>query len=447
MVLIGTILLVLPVGALVRAHTLEVGPGKPFARIEEANRNARSGDVILVYPQAHSRPYKQVAVQVNTPGLVFRAVPADGERWVKVSGKGFNYSGRGQVPRAIFQFNRSADGCVLEGFDLEGAHGESHNAAGVRINRANHVTIRNSNIHHNDMGIKTGGRFDRGSGGNQLIEYCRIHHNGSMKKPGHSHNLYLGGTSVTLRFCEAFNSLVGQNLKSRAHYTRVEYCYLHDSANRELDLVDSASTAAPGSHAVLIGNVIVKASRVKGNAGVIHFGQDNGHEHDGTLFLVHNTIVTPYRAPVINLSAAKAKVHLSGNIICDLGAGRKGQVLVAPRHGARLKHVKGSHNWFSKGFSLPSGIGLDSLNNSLFANASRLFVDPRRHDYRIAGSPSGIIGAGQPLSRIVIPPVPGARQTDEGVALLTAQYLHPANREERHWKSPPDLGAYGTSLR
>jgi hypothetical protein len=34
------------------AATLEVGPGKPFARIEDANARAQAGDVILVYPRA-----------------------------------------------------------------------------------------------------------------------------------------------------------------------------------------------------------------------------------------------------------------------------------------------------------------------------------------------------------------------------------------------------------
>jgi hypothetical protein len=38
------------------ADTLEVGPGKRFSRIEEANAQARSGDVILVHPRAGGQP-------------------------------------------------------------------------------------------------------------------------------------------------------------------------------------------------------------------------------------------------------------------------------------------------------------------------------------------------------------------------------------------------------
>ena len=38
------------------AATWEVGPGKPFSRIEEAAAKAQAGDVILVYPRAGGKP-------------------------------------------------------------------------------------------------------------------------------------------------------------------------------------------------------------------------------------------------------------------------------------------------------------------------------------------------------------------------------------------------------
>ena len=51
-----------------------------------------------------------------------------------------------------------------------------------------------------------------------------------------------------MRGCEVHSSLTGHNVKSRAHRTVVEACYIHDSANREFDLVDDkAYTALAGS--------------------------------------------------------------------------------------------------------------------------------------------------------------------------------------------------------
>ncbi len=345
------------------ADTLEVGPGKRFARIEEANAQARSGDVILVYPRAGGQPYEQTAVYVRQARLTFRGVPGEGSRWVRIDGSGFDYSGAGSTPRAIFQFNAGTDDCVLEGFELSGAHNDSHNGAGVRINQANNVTVRHCSIHHNDMGIMSGGDGSLERGANQLIEFCEIHHNGAAADPGYNHNLYLGGTSVTLRACEVHSSLTGHNVKSRAHHNRVEYCYIHGSANREFDLVDAADTTHPDSHAVLLGNIIVKDPNCGGNRGVIHFGQDGGKEHDGTLHLAFNTIVTAFISPVVDLSAPKAKAQLTGNLVWDADRRQNGQQLIAVRAGASLNNVSGKHNRLGGMFAAIEGTAFGPATN------------------------------------------------------------------------------------
>ena len=191
--------------------------------------------------------------------------PALGSQWVKLSGKGGDQSGRGSRPRAIFQFNDTANHCVLEGFELFGAHNASHNGSGVRINQASYVTVRNCSIHDNDMGIMSNGDGTTNAAANQRIECCVIHHNGDLGDPGYNHNLYLGGTSVTVRFCEIHSSLTGQNFKSRAHFNRIEYCYVHDSANRDFDLVDSRDptkgiTRSPGAPRFADGYVLLMAA-------------------------------------------------------------------------------------------------------------------------------------------------------------------------------------------
>src|SRR5262249_28357686 len=61
------------------------------------------------------------------------------------------------------------------------------------------------------------------------------------------------------------------------------------------------------SDSVLLGNIIRKAPKMSGNKTVIHFGKDGKADHTGTIFLVHNTITTPYKSPVVDLSAPGAK--------------------------------------------------------------------------------------------------------------------------------------------
>lgn len=232
---------------LLLATTLVVGPSAKFKRLEDAVAAAVEGDRIEVL----SGDYPRTALLVKKR-LTLVAVGR-----VVLDGTGFDYSGVGSTPRAIVQI--AADGVTLDGFELRGAHNASHNGAGVRIDAGRNATIRNCEIHGNDMGVMSNGRpGDPHAGEGQTIERCHIHRNGDFGEPGQNHNLYLGGTSVMLRFCEIDHSLTGHNLKSRAHRTRVEYCWIHDSANREMDFVEAWDTERPGSDADVVGCVVTK---------------------------------------------------------------------------------------------------------------------------------------------------------------------------------------------
>ena len=289
------------------AATLDVGTSRRFSRIEEALAKATPGDVIVVYPGE----YTKTALLVKTPMLTLKAAAEK----VTLDGEGFNYSGRGSVPRAIIQFEPTASDCTLEGFVLLNASNESFNGAGVRINQANNITLRNCIIQKNEMGIMSNGSVQANTGTNQLIEGCLISDNGTAKQPGYNHNLYLGGTSVTVRKCEIARSVTGHNVKSRAYITRVEHCYVHDSANREFDLVDGkGNTDVLNSDAYLVENKIHKSDTCTGNRNVIHFGKDGDAHHNGTLYLVRNQIRSQYVSPIVDISDGKG-VHFLENII------------------------------------------------------------------------------------------------------------------------------------
>ena len=423
------------------AATLQVGPGKHFARIEDANNAARPGDIILVHPRQDGKPYDKTAIYVRQPRLTFRAVPAKGETWVPISGRGFDYSGRGSTPRAIFQFNPGTENCLLDGFELTDAHNNSHNGAGVRINQANHVTIRNCNIHDNDMGIMSGGDGTQKRAVDQRIEHCRLHHNGNHEDPGYNHNLYLGGTSVALRFCEIHHSLTGHNVKSRTHHTRVEYCYVHDSANREFDLVDAADTEQPESHAVILGCIVVKNPQAKGNRTVLHFGQDGDRGHDGTVTLAFNTIVTPFISPIVELSTLKAKAQLVGNLVTDGGQRQANQQIVRVRNGAKLENVGGQYNVFSGHFSPQPGATFDPKMNMFRRFKEPLFVAPKEHNYRLRPKMVASLTVRMPGTKLALPRFPEA-EGDIFEAPLASQYVHPAAKAKRGLEPPLTVGAH-----
>ncbi len=330
----------------IQAAILQTGSGREFSTIQSAVNAALPGDIIKVWPLSAGKAYRCVAILVRKPRLTIEA--AQPGQYVKINGNRLNYSGRGRIARAIFQFNPSASGCILRGFELTGAHNRSCNGAGVRINAANHVTIQNCYIHNNDMGIMSNGSLARGTGADQIIERCRITRNGSWLQAGYNHNLYLGGTSVLVRGCDISHSLTGHDLKSRAHITDVEYCYIHDSANRELDLVDKrGNTDAPQSNALVLGCLIVKKNAITGNHEVINFGRDGKANHSGTLYLVHDTIRTPYPTAVVTLSAAGARLVLLDN---NFVTSQHRATLIIARNGGRMDNIRGTGNIFATAY-------------------------------------------------------------------------------------------------
>jgi hypothetical protein len=435
------VLTLLAIGSVSSAANLEVGPGKPFARIEDANAKAQPGDVILVYPLPGHRQYEKSAVFVRQKNLTFRGVAAEGKAQVAINGHGFDYSGAGSTPRAIFQFNAGADHCTLEGFELVGAHNTSHNGAGVRINQANHVTVRNCSIHGNDMGIMSNGDGTLARGVDQRIERCAIFRNGDPGEPGQNHNLYLGGTSATLRFCDVHHSLTGHNVKSRAHYTRVEYCYIHHSANREFDLVDAAETIRPESDAVLLASIIAKDAKCPGNHGVIHFGQDGGRGHNGTLYLAFNTIVTPFISPVVDLSTLGAKARISGNIFSCGGTKQAGQKVAAVRNGANIQSVEGQQNWICGDFSAAE-TKVAAASNHFERQSTDLFIDARDNNYRLIPAAARRMRIASAAALLELPKVPGMADT-EALPPFTWQYHHPAGGEKRREQEQAIAGALG----
>ncbi len=294
---------------------LSVGVGQEYATIQEAYDIAQPGDSIDVYPSPEGQPYKNVAILVRKPEIVFRAIQARGVGII-IDGKDVNYSGEDGTPRAIFQLDPEADGCRLEGFALMNAHNASHNGAGVRINGANNVTVTGCEISGCDMGIMSNGKAGEAIG--QRIVNCQIERNGCIDEPGYSHNLYLGGESVMVFNCSISQSLAGHNLKSRARFNWIEACQISRSANRELDIVDDGEmTGRPGADAVVIGCTITKDETCTGNRGVIHFGQDIGGTRAGTLYLINCTISTPFETLPVIMSSPSAKAYVANCLFVD----------------------------------------------------------------------------------------------------------------------------------
>ena len=405
-----------------------VGPGYSYSTINAAYAAADPGDTILVYPQAGDVPYSQPALQIYKDNISFIGQAPNGER-VKLDGFGYNYTGAGSTPRAVFQFNAGADGGLVENFEISNCTNSDFNAAAVRISYAHNITVRNCDVHDCDNGF-----MSNGGASNQLIENCLVYNNGNIGHYGYNHNFYVAGDSLTIRNCNIYSPTTGHNIKSRAHLSIIEGCYIHDSRNRELDLVDGdGDTTTPGSHALIKGCTIVKSPSPE-NKGFINFGQDGGNNHDGTLYIINSTLVTPFTAPVVTISAPDAGVCFQNTLVVDPTGNTANQVLVAISGGASMTNSSGASLWLSYGLNTPAG---GSFTNTTIA--ARYYVPPfsdtPNGDYHLDSSVTDIVDAGQTIDDRNLPTPFRLRPALEPETLTQ-------NAQPRFFQNAPDLGSF-----
>lgn len=288
------------------ATTYQVGAARAYKALANLP-SLMPGDVVEIDGGTYHEVKRWTDAGTAAAPIVVRGV--GGARPI-VDASGLTVDGVLPNPRAVFQIE--AAWVTVENLELVGAR-NGNNGAGVRVtgSGANHVTLRNLKIDNNDMGVMSDGNDDL------LIDSCEIASNGTATYSGYSHNLYLGGQTTTIRFSYIHDSLYGQNVKSRGHYTQLLYNYISDSQDGEVGLVDAAETATANSNALLLGNVIVSKPRQAGwNSGrFVWFGQDGGGAHTGTLYAIHNTFVAgDARIYFLQSNVAGASIVADSNI-------------------------------------------------------------------------------------------------------------------------------------
>jgi hypothetical protein len=375
-------ILLLLLAAALPAAVYEVGAGKAHASLA-ALPGLSPGDEVRIFPGTYAEVRRWTVAGTAAAPITIRGVGATRPLF---DATGKDVSGSSPNPRAVFQIEASH--VVVEHLEFANAR-NGNNGAGVRITgTVSDVTVRDCRIRDNDMGMMSDG-CDA-----VLIDGCEIDHNGTASFSGFSHNLYLGGTGITIRGCSIHDALYGQNVKSRAHFMALLYNRIADSQDGEVGLVDAADTATAQSNAVLIGNVIRSKDRGGAwNSGrFILFGAESGFAHNGTLVAVNNTCIAG-TASIIFLASNRAEAGIIAS----------NNVFVGSTHlTSAAGTLSGAGNWAPGGATIPAGFSLTTTG------ASPGFVDPVS-DLRLAsGSPC--IGAG----------VPGTTYRDGTGAVLAA---------------------------
>ncbi|HYF49783.1 MAG TPA: PKD domain-containing protein [Planctomycetota bacterium] len=391
------------------AATYQVGSGKPYATLASLP-SLSPGDIVEVYSGTYNEVKRWTTAGTSAAPITIRGMGAT-KPVIDATGKTVN--GSLPNPRAVFQIEASY--VVIENFELRNARNGS-NGAGIRVttfgSTTTNVTVRNCKVTSCDMGI-VGDSYD-----NLLVESCEVFGNGSSQRSGFTHNFYLGGNRSTVRYCHIYGSTHGLNFKTRGHYTELLYNYIADSQDGEVDLVDDTMTESANSHALMIGNIIVSKPRLSGfnSARFIHFGQDSGMDHRGTLYAFNNTFVAgDSRIWFLSSNAASSSIVARNNIFfgsTNLGDGA----------------ISGSNNWVPSGMSVPSGFAAASGSAPGFVNAGA-------RDFHLAStSPCRNLGT----SSLTYLDGTGASRT----GTPTREYVHPLGSAARASDGQLDLGAY-----
>ncbi|MEO6907750.1 MAG: right-handed parallel beta-helix repeat-containing protein [Abditibacteriaceae bacterium] len=274
------LLLLLALCRVSHAATYHVGAQRDIKTLSAISTRLLPGDVVDIDPGVYHEVLKLLANGTADAPIIIRGI---GTARPIFDAQDMNVSGRGPIPRAIFQIE--GEYLVIEHLEFKNAR-NGENAAGIRLLHSTNATIRDCAISNCDMGI-FGDDLQTAT-----IENCDVGFNSTKIHNGYAHNFYMSGNRVVVRGCRIHDCPFGQNFKSRAHYNELWYNVISNSNEGEVGIVDGkGDTDRPNSNSLLVGNVIVSPPNRTGNHWkFVLFGSELGNAHNGTLFLFHNIL-------------------------------------------------------------------------------------------------------------------------------------------------------------
>ena len=343
------------------------------------------GDVIEVDPGTYTDYCQLTASGTAQAPITVRGVA--GARPV-FDATGVDLSGSGSVPRAIFQLT-NASYWVFEHLELKNAaNTNGMNGAAFRVTGGGDLVVRDCSIHDNQDGAMSDGPSTI------TLEANDIFHNGA--NDGQSHNLYLQGDTVRLVGNHIHDSVGGQNVKLRTRYVELVANVIENAGNYEIDLIQGPYTSMPNANAVLIGNVLVRATSANNNSQTILFGTDNPNDttpsRNGALYALGNTFVLRnasnqlFHVLTSPSPPAATHVYLYNNIIHSTVAGAQ-----LTSDAGTQGYTTGANNFITTGIG-----GVPAALTGTLAGADPGFAGS--DDYHLAaGSPAIDAANGPPM--------------------------------------------------
>ncbi len=254
-----------------------------IAKIE----GAAPGDEVVIAPGTYQfRLYLEGEGTVDQP-IVIRAQDPDNRPVWDLDGQVTadwpgSYGG-GDNSRAIWQITGSY--YEILGIVFQNGTDGVGDGAGMRFKFSKHVTLRDCLFQFNDNGIQ-------GAGADTVVEFCEFNRNGKPDSAEGSHNFYIHGGTITVRYSYIHDPLRSQNLHIRANRSVFEYNWVARAASYMGDMMPCTMDPCDTEHTMLLrGNVFLRGTPANDGQVFVMYNDQHDLGVSFHLTMVNNTII------------------------------------------------------------------------------------------------------------------------------------------------------------
>jgi hypothetical protein len=371
------------------AAIINVTTNDNYTKIESAN----PGDEVVIAPGTYAfRVHLTKQASVANPIIIRALDPANPPVWDFGSTLVENAPGSytaGDRGRGGWQFS-GARNYRISGIVFRNCRNASRNSAGIRYyNTTTNLYLKDCVFHLNDNGL-TGGTQDSQA----TVEFCEFNANGNTQASAPTHNIYVYGGYLTMRYCYVHDPVQGQNFHIRCRESTFEYNWFARANSYEGDLMSNDDFSGPGPFSqtmTLRSNVIIQKSNPNNNSQIVAMYNDGGLANlTLNVRAFYNTYIgnggTGAFIHASNADGTQMNAEISNNII--FGTGRPALI-----DNTNAASVTGVNNWIRTNAVVGTPTS-GYLSNSV-RSASPGFRNAAAQDYTLTNN-SVCIGAASP---------------------------------------------------
>jgi len=302
------------------ATVINVGPSDTYAKIEGAN----PGDEVIIAPGTYAfRVYLTKQAGTTNPIYIHAQDPANPPVWDfgtnLVDNAPGSYKG-GDTARGGWQLS-GAQNYTISGIVFRHCRNAAKNCGAIRYyETTTNLCVKNCFFTSNDVGM-TGGTQDSQA----AVEYCEFNANGNTNAPSSAptHNIYIYGGYLTMRYCFIHDSIQGQNFHLRCRAATLEYNWFARANNYEGDLMSDDDFTGPGPYTqtlIFRGNVLVQNNSPGNHSQVLVLFNDSSVPNlTMSVQVLYNTFVGTYGSSqfvhLSNADGTSMNAQISDSII------------------------------------------------------------------------------------------------------------------------------------